>query len=282
MSSSRTRGRGGAAASSTPRTLFQEAPKTIYLIRHGESLGQKASRQARTRDPSLKDCGLSAQGECQASVLPSLLGMERYRAIDHVVSSPLRRAVHTALLGFPSKPVFVHYDLFEMGSGSTPIPENCPRPLKQVLADVGVDEDRVDGTTLAAISGCRGGLAFPQSHTDMSKYVRQSRLLNVWPTLWKFCQDRGATAVAVVCHYHVIRAALGDPTLRPENAIPIECRLHQDGRLEVVATLNNPVDELTVHSQVSSAKARKSLETAAFLLRQDEEGEDKEDKKEAT
>ena len=42
--------------------------------------------------------------------------------------------------------------------------------------------------------------------------------------------ERNETIVAVVCHYNVIRSAIGH-TIRPENATPICCRLYEDGDL---------------------------------------------------
>ena len=220
----------------------QVPPKRVYLIRHGESLGQKASRKRRSHDPELTDCALSNQGEFQATVIPSLLGSERYSQIDYVVSSPLTRAVQTAVLGFTSKEIVINYDLYEMGRRETnvSIPENRPRHLKEVLAETG-GKERIDGATFAPIH-----MGFPKSHDKMSNKERKDRLRRVWPKLWQFCEEREYEVIAVVCHFNIICMALSDCLIQPKNAVPIECLLHSDGRLELVDVFVNCVEDLSV------------------------------------
>ena len=79
--------------------------RTLYLIRHGESLGQRASRQRRKTDEGLTDCGLTRNGIEQAKFVPELLSMEGVdpNKIQFVVTSPLTRAIHTTLLAFPTR-----------------------------------------------------------------------------------------------------------------------------------------------------------------------------------
>ena len=233
--------------------------KRVYLMRHGESRGQRASRQQRANDPNLMDCALSGQGEYQASIIPSLLGSERYGQIGYVISSPLTRAVQTSVLGFPTKPIVIHYDLFEMGSRDRriPIPENRPRHLKQVLADTG-GEDRVDGITFAPRP-----TGFPKSHEKMTNKERKDRLRRVWPNLWRFCEERDCEAIAIVCHYNIIRMALPNaPSINPENAIPIECLLFRQGPMEVVGVLTNEVQELSDALTATSEKNEGILQAA--------------------
>ena len=219
------------------------SPKRVYLIRHGESMGQRASRKMRSQDHALTDCPLSHQGEFQATVIPSLLGSERYSRIDYVVSSPLTRAVQTAVLGFPSKDIVINYDLYEIGGRETnvPIPENRPRPLSEVLAETG-GEERIDGATFAPIP-----TGFPKSHSRLSNKDRKEKVRRVWPKLWQFCDERGFKEIAVVCHFNIIRMALsGDNAIQPKNAVPIECFLHCDGRLVLVDVLENNIEDLSV------------------------------------
>ncbi|KAL7577339.1 hypothetical protein ACA910_002075 [Epithemia clementina (nom. ined.)] len=71
----------------------------MYLIRHGESLGQRASRQARKSDDRLIDCALTRKGMEQAKLIPQLLLSP---PIQLVVTSPLTRAIQTTLLAFPT------------------------------------------------------------------------------------------------------------------------------------------------------------------------------------
>ena len=115
--------------------------KVLYLIRHGESQGQVAKHNGldRKRDPSLIDAGLTNKGWGQAKQIPHLLGTETMSSIDLVVSSPLTRALHTALVGFQDRredsSFVLHYDIREIGSS---IPENIPRPIENVIHDLKV------------------------------------------------------------------------------------------------------------------------------------------------
>lgn len=211
-------------------------PKRVYLIRHGESLGQLASKKRRTTDWDLIDCGLSSQGEFQATNIPSLLGSERYGRVCFVVSSPLTRAVQTSVLGFPTKNIAIHYDLGEIGG----IPENRPRCLKKVLADTG-GEERVNGTTFATSPA-----GFPKSHRGLTGGDRKERLKGVWPRLWTFCQEQNCEEFAIVCHHNIIKMALTNHRdIQPKNAIPIECILHSNGHMEVVKVLAEPLENLS-------------------------------------
>lgn len=211
-------------------------PKRVYLIRHGESLGQVASKSRRARDVDLIDCDLSMQGEFQAQIIPRLLGSERYQRIGFVVSSPLTRAVKTSVMGFPTKNIIIHYDIAELGS----IPENQPRRLKQVVADTG-GEERIDGSTFAPHPE-----TFPKSHEGIPGIERKQRVMSAWPALWKFFHDQKCEEFAIVCHYNIIRMALQNSReVQPRNAIPIECLLYKKGRIEVVETLSKPIQSLS-------------------------------------
>jgi len=206
--------------------------KRIYLIRHGQSQGQVASKHARRVDTKLTDCGLTLTGIDQATRIPESLG-EAYQRIELIVSSPLTRALQTAVTGFAGKPVMVHYDLREVGS--TTIPENVPRKMKDVLADLGchVDMTIVDVDTFRPDQ-------WPRHHDTPPKVIRRDHIRRVF----QWIGSRPEKCVAVVCHYHVIRAALQDPwdcsgpNIHPENGVPIACELSVVAgriRLEIVA-----------------------------------------------
>ena len=110
--------------------------KTIYLIRHGHSQGQVASSNGldRKSSPELLDCGLTKIGESQARNLSEdCFTQGELDSIELVISSPLTRALHTALVGFPRHDILVHYDLREIGSKA---PENEPRNMVDVLNDL--------------------------------------------------------------------------------------------------------------------------------------------------
>eukprot|EP00977_Amphora_coffeiformis_P007520 scaffold1640_cov161-Amphora_coffeaeformis.AAC.43 len=221
------------------RALFGHPPKTVYLIRHGESIAQALGKEKRARDQSLRDCGLSEKGEEEAALLPGILGLDRYRNIDCVISSPLTRAVRTSVLGFPSKSIIIHYDLMEIGRDKNPMPENQPRRILDVMADTGGDS-RIDEAHFAPANN-----PFPESHQNLPSTLRKLKLPKVWSAIWDYCNRRKSQEIAVVCHFNMIRASLLGCDVKPQNAIPIECRLFRDGTLELVGIISNQVLEMT-------------------------------------
>lgn len=232
-------GGGGISARSAPHMLFEDPPKKVYLIRHGESIGQTKLPRIRTTDKSLLDCDLTEKGEFQADVLPSVLGLERYRRIDCVFSSPLTRALRTSLSGFPTKSITIVYDLMEIGNNRAPIPENIARPIKEVIKDTG-GKSGIDIHTFAPAHK-----QFPQSHENLPASVRRNKLKKVWSSIWDYCDGRKYNEIAVVCHSTIILASLQDRELKPENGIPIECLLYPNGRLQVDEIISNQVQEFS-------------------------------------
>jgi broad specificity phosphatase PhoE len=197
--------------------------KIIYLIRHGQSLGQTAKMNGwnRNTDSRLLDCGLTKKGESEAVGVPKLFSHEQYESIELVVSSPLTRAVTTALLGFPQKNILLNYDLREIGSR---VPENQPRAIENVINDLKhLVGSRTDGLMLDVTS-----LKPPNWPRDLSPNVlKRDRIRKVFQYLYR---ERQETNIAVCCHYNVIRSAIVDgPELRPENAMPIRCVLFSNG-----------------------------------------------------
>jgi broad specificity phosphatase PhoE len=194
----------------------------------------------------LIDCGLSALGIWQArEMIPQLLGQDTVDAIELVITSPLTRALQTSVLAFPDKPILCHYHLREIGSM---IPENIPRPMKQVLIDLqqqlgDITVDRVDVETLRPDH-------WPKRHDTPPKVIRRDHVRAVFQWI---AQHRPEQTIAVVCHYHVILAALADPrttqtcthsnqtttvttttSISPENATPIKCYLEAEtGKLSL-------------------------------------------------
>lgn len=75
----------------------------LWLIRHGESLGNLDGTEA--------DTGLSPRGQRQARALAGALAGE---AFDQVLSSPLLRARETAALALPGRALAVVPDLREL------------------------------------------------------------------------------------------------------------------------------------------------------------------------
>lgn len=205
-------------------------PKQIYLIRHGESMGQTArqNKMDRRKDLRLRDCGLTERGIRQATQLlgtktsfttTAATATETLSQVDLVVSSPLTRAVHTAMLGFVGRPIVIHYDLAELGSK---VPENTPRSMTDVLKDLKHDCSGTIDTITYKPEG------WPHVNQHESGLNKQQRVLRAMRTL----AQRPEQTMAIVCHFHVIQAILQDLTLRPENATPMSCILHPDGRVE--------------------------------------------------
>jgi len=129
------------------------AVKEIVFIRHGHSLGQAASRHDRKHDDGLIDADLSHKGKSQAHELAKVMKINEVNP-QLILSSPLTRAMKTALIVFDGRPVVVHPGLAELNSHK-PIPENKGRSLKELskdesLANLGftnrVDLSEVDGT----------------------------------------------------------------------------------------------------------------------------------------
>lgn len=201
--------------------------KIIYLIRHAHSIGQAARMNGwdRNTDPRLLDCGLTNKGESQALGIPKLFSQEQYESIQLVVSSPLTRALKTALLAFPEKNIIVNYDLREIGSR---VPENQPRAIDKVIDDLkDLVSHRPECLMLDVTS-----LKPSDWPRDVSPSVlKRDRIRKVFQYLYR---EREETSIAICCHYNVIRSAVVDgPQLRPENALPINCVLFSNGDLVI-------------------------------------------------
>ncbi|CAJ1938926.1 unnamed protein product [Cylindrotheca closterium] len=201
--------------------------KTVYLIRHGQSEGQAARKQKRSYSgEEFTDCGLTAKGYKQAEEISDLLGQDPDAAnIDLVISSPLRRALHTAVLGFDDQQdILVHYDLCEIGSR---IPENTALPMDQVLKSLKKDLRNRSGAIDTESLQPKGWPKTARS-PNISK---KERIENAFRWLY---QERSEKCIAVVCHYNVIRSMLTHHyqcNVTPENAIPIKCLLTPEGDL---------------------------------------------------
>ena len=229
--------------------------KTIYLIRHGHSQGQVASSNGldRKSSPELLDCGLTKIGESQARNLSEdCFTQGELDSIELVISSPLTRALHTALVGFPRHDILVHYDLREIGSKA---PENEPRNMVDVLNDLSPviqarschnsnpDDTNSRGSSEGSINAryskqkASPSLDFKslQPHDWPRDYrpnvVKRDRLRKLLEWLYN---ERQETTIAIVCHYNVIRSLIVDSStlnIRPKNAMPICCLLHSNGDL---------------------------------------------------
>jgi broad specificity phosphatase PhoE len=226
---SRTTGR-----SQHPVVAATEATKTIYLIRHGQSQGQIAKKKGldRKRDLSLVDCGLTSSGVQQAHDIALLLQQMNGGAlprIDLVISSPLTRALQTAILGFqdyclPSPPFLIHYGLREVGSS---LPENMPRgTIDAVMGYIRERHELSDGLRIDSSSLRPSN--WPREEVSSQRMSKADRIPQI--IRW-IATERPEQHIAVVCHYNVIRSFLGSEA-RPTNAVPIRCQLHSDGTIQ--------------------------------------------------
>eukprot|EP00980_Cylindrotheca_fusiformis_P002625 scaffold618_cov130-Cylindrotheca_fusiformis.AAC.29 len=214
-----------------PREVDETQCKTVYLIRHGQSQGQVAKKQNRDRkkDPKLLDCGLTSLGRQQAKDISKLM---QGVPIDLVVSSPLTRALNTAILGFPNRDILVHYELREVGSR---IPENTPRSMKKVMQDLHSDLGTGVDIDIGSLQPANWPNALP---SNVSKHDRLRAAFE-----WLY-DARAEKNIAVVCHFNVIRSliqdGLGRTDIRPQNGVPIKCLLTPEGSLIVT----NPEDDI--------------------------------------
>ncbi|KAL3941432.1 MAG: hypothetical protein SGBAC_004202 [Bacillariaceae sp.] len=196
--------------------------KIVYLIRHGQSEGQAARKLKKNyHGEEFTDCGLTAKGYKQAEEISDFLGPDAN--IDLVLSSPLRRALHTAVLGFDDRDILVHYDLCEMGSR---IPENRPLPMEQVLKSLKKDLRNRAGTIDTESLQPKG---WPDKVVHPPNVSKRLRIENAFRWLY---HERSEQCIAVVCHYNVIRSLLmknHTDNISPQNAIPIKCLLTPEG-----------------------------------------------------
>lgn len=211
--------------------------KNVVLIRHGQSMGQTASRRGISRkDPSLHDCSLRQKGIQQAYDLRKDPLLTAYN-FDLVCTSPLMRAISTCAIGLghivtekshmkgedlPTEFV-VRVELSEFGSG---IPENSGRPIeelskilrRQLKVEAPDSLMCLDNFDFSTIPG-----TWPNAYSDSHRI----RKFIAW------LQHRDEKNIAVVCHSLVIKTLLNNRIGSIPNCVPIECVLACDGQLEL-------------------------------------------------
>jgi len=158
-----------------------------------------------------------------------------------VVSSPLTRALSTALLAFrdrsPECPMVVHPGCRELGSG---IPENKPRSLQELQSDSRLkslprfeeaDFGLLPGEwppPIGTNSGGDGGAK--RSKKQRPKHDKDGNKNEghiVGGGLLEWLRQQPVTRLAVVCHHNYITSLIGG--VRVDNAVPIECVLDEHG-----------------------------------------------------
>ena len=197
--------------------------KMIYLIRSAQSEAEVVEGKDRSTNSDLKDCGLTELGIQESKDLSKLLEGGHLKDIELVVTSPLKRALHTSLSGFPEHNIIVNYDLAEVGRES---PENSPKPMDDVLAEL--DDHikcRKEGVTLDHKSLKPKKWPRPPGNEPPAR-----RIQSAFQSIYMDCKEQ---TIAVVCHTHVIRTAIygASAPVAPDNAVPIKCQLFMSGNL---------------------------------------------------
>mmetsp|Transcript_28626 Transcript_28626/g.77521 ORF Transcript_28626/g.77521 Transcript_28626/m.77521 type:complete len:234 (+) Transcript_28626:195-896(+) len=221
--------------------------KNIVLIRHGESLGQSAHRNGISRkDPSLVDCFLSREGVRQAIALRSDPVLQAYK-FDLICTSPLTRAIATCVLAFGdtvenemdvepppppssnqgSRPTkfIAHSNITEVGREHKVLPENIARDIPTVKSDL----TQKLAYRFPLSLGCLDRIDFSLLPESWPRPDGQRRGTRQKLTIFlQWLSQREEENIAVVCHFNIIRALLGDRSYRVDNCVPIECILVDD------------------------------------------------------
>jgi broad specificity phosphatase PhoE len=248
---------GSQMASSVVPPSSDGRRQYICLVRHGQSRAQGTNKKER-RSNTLLDCHCSSKGISQAYSLPERLTAHGgVSGVELVVSSPLTRALTTALLGFRDRPehvpIVVHPACRETGSE---IPENQARSVAALERDKDLsslprfddldfgllpsywpnDKDSVSPRSAnGAADGGGGGRYHTRSKgpgkgkSVLSKPKGGSSQLDRSNGLFDWLRARPESRIVVVCHHNYISSLLGFGALRVENAIPIECILDDQG-----------------------------------------------------
>ena len=118
------------------RSTHRGIQQHVCLIRHGESNAQGTSRAERKNEAIFTDCECSNKGISQAYAIPDLIRAHGgLAAVDLVVTSPLTRALTTALLAFRDRPdcrIVVSPFCRELDDYRHGMPENKARSVKEL------------------------------------------------------------------------------------------------------------------------------------------------------
>jgi broad specificity phosphatase PhoE len=190
--------------------------KTVYCIRHGQAEHNVSG------DLTLRDPRLTALGRAQAALLPRaavLLG----RRVELVVSSPLRRTLETACLGFgghsPRPIVIAHPDAQETGTH----PSDTGSDAASLAAEFGADVD---------VSLCVDGWYRKLEPYDMHARRRNpagcDALRSRLERLGAWLRARPERSIAIVAHHGVFAHLVG-VEMELANCEVVECALDAAG-----------------------------------------------------
>lgn len=194
--------------------------KMIYLIRNGQTEAD-VENETGISSEGTRGCSLSEKGTTDAKQIVNLFLEEVYASIDLVVTSPCESALHTALLGFPDRPVVVNYDLAGLGKE---VPES---PIGTVVTVLEKDiKDRPEYAKLDYITArLDETVSKPQGNEPASRKVRRA-------LEWLYV-TRKEKSIAVICQHNVLRTAFhgtGIP-ISADFTAPIKCQLFTNGNI---------------------------------------------------
>ncbi|KAH8165775.1 hypothetical protein CIB48_g2472 [Xylaria polymorpha] len=145
-------------------------PPTINIVRHAESRHNVEVRGDEIRDPSL-----TVKGMDQAKALGNTFPYAYH--VQHIISSPMRRAVQTALLAFG--PLVKHCDMkvvlipeLQESSARPSDIGSPPQELREEFGEVIDTEFLADGWFLKDASASYGG----RDQKKVAERARQARL----------------------------------------------------------------------------------------------------------
>jgi len=191
-------------------------PQRILLLRHGESQGNISRHDI--PDPNLTDLGI-AQAKSWADEIGEF-------GAELVLVSPLRRTVQTACYAFAREeaPLLICRNAREIGWCAA---ENTIMSSERSMSSMLDVLPRGN-----EVQGVRMGLR-PQTVDPVDEVACMEELK-------KILRSRPERTLAVVCHFGVINALIGN---RAKNADIFECEWGSDGELHAVGRHRPPLEQ---------------------------------------
>ena len=248
--------------------------KSVVLIRHGKSQAQGTDKTER-RLEKYNDCHCSRTGISQAYAIPDLMGgHEAMATFDLVVTSPLSRAITTALIAFrdhPEVPMVVHPGCKELGSS---IPENRARSVNELKRDPQLAGlPRFDDLNFDMLpAGWPIQIDQSESQNVLRKSRHRAKSEKKKPDFLYWLASQPYQRIAVFTHHNMIVSMLGE--VKVENAFPIGCLLASSGEIRVLdgpvappltpaMSSAPPLSSLTPREAISRASVKKMRPTKA-------------------
>jgi len=203
--------------------------KTVYLIRHGESLHNRDGNQL----SGVTDVVMSPEGIKQCYLLAQCI--DRFQ-IQRIYSSPLSRAIKTANIIFPNQKATIKQDLIEFNYG-----EYEGRIANMISGDPIIDQ----------WNHSPGNLTFPGGDNTANHAEK------IYTALKDIAQLSSETPIACITHRTSMRlliAKILEVPLNKFRSIPCsncsltEVNVNENGEMNIVA-LNATLKYLTEKNQ---------------------------------